>query len=175
MFGEHTIEPLLTQAQIETRIEELAQTISRDFQDRDLMVVGVLTGSFVFVADLVRRIELPLAVDFLGLSSYGSGTESSGIVKITKDLSSPIEGKDVLIIEDIIDTGLTMRYLLENLSTRQPASLRVCTLLHKPSKTQMPVQIDYVGFSIEDKFVIGYGLDLAERYRNLPYIGHIVS
>ena len=175
MFGEHTIEPLLTQAQIETRIEELAQTISRDFQDRDLMVVGVLTGSFVFVADLVRRIELPLAVDFLGLSSYGSGTESSGIVKITKDLSSPIEGKDVLIIEDIIDTGLTMRYLLENLSTRQPASLRVCPLLHKPSKTQMPVQIDYVGFSIEDKFVIGYGLDLAERYRNLPYIGHIVS
>jgi hypoxanthine phosphoribosyltransferase len=156
---------------IAARVEEMGQTIARDLADGELTVVGVLKGSFVFMADLVRAIERPLTCDFLGLSSYGSATESSGVVAITKDLGDPVEGRHVLVIEDIIDTGLTMAYLLENLATRRPASVRIASLLSKPARRRVEVDIDYLGFTIEDRFVVGYGLDFDGRYRNLPYIG----
>ncbi|MCS6798114.1 MAG: hypoxanthine phosphoribosyltransferase [Myxococcota bacterium] len=138
---------------------------------QDLVLVVVLKGSFVFAADLARRIDLPLTVDFLGLRSYGDGTETSGVVQITSDLSRSIEGRDVIVVEDIVDTGLTMAYLLDNLRTRRPRSLRVAALLHKPARTRIVVPIDWLGFTVDDVFVVGYGLDHAERYRNLPYIG----
>jgi hypoxanthine phosphoribosyltransferase len=125
----------------------------------------------MFVADLARQIDLPLSIDFVGLSSYGEATESSGVVKITSDLTRPIEGKHVVIVEDIIDTGLTMRYLLDNLATRRPASVKICTLLQKPSRSRTRIPIDYLGFTVPDLFVVGYGLDAGERYRNLPFIG----
>jgi hypoxanthine phosphoribosyltransferase len=131
----------------------------------------VLKGSFVFAADLARAIDLPLRVDFLGVRSYGAGTESSGVVQIIQDLSRPIAGEHVLFVEDIIDTGLTIAHLIELFRTRAPASVRVCSLLHKPGRSRVTVPIDYLGFTIEDRFVVGYGLDCAERYRNLPYIG----
>jgi len=165
------IETMLSTEEIQSRVEELGVEISEDFAGQELHVVGVLKGSFVFLSDLVREIELPMSIDFLGLSSYGSSTESSGVVRMTRDLSMPIEGKDVLIVEDIVDTGLTMNYLLENLETRHPASLSVCTFLNKPANREVEVPIDYEGFSISDRFVVGYGLDYAQRYRNLPKIG----
>ncbi len=167
---ERVIELLSRQA-IEERLAQLGAQITADYLTRDLVLVGVLKGSFVFLADLCRHIDLPIGCDFLGLSSYGEGTETSGVVKITSDLSKPIADKDVLIVEDIVDTGLTMSYLLENLATRKPRSVKICALLHKPARMRKPVQIDYLGFSIPDAFVVGYGLDYAERYRNLPYIG----
>jgi hypoxanthine phosphoribosyltransferase len=136
--------------------------------------VPILKGSFLFAADLARAIDLPdLRVDFLGLRSYGAGTETSGVVQITYDLTQPVEGQDVLLVEDIVDTGLSMGYLLENLATRRPRSVRLCALLHKPSRTRVEIKIDYLGFTIDDRFVVGYGLDHDERYRNLPYIGVI--
>ncbi len=135
------------------------------------MLVPVLKGSFLFAADLARSIDLPLSIDFFGCRSYGDGTESSGVVQITYDLTKPIEGKHVIVVEDIVDTGLTMKYLLENLTTRRPASIELCSLLHKPARTKVPVKIDHLGFTIEDVFVIGYGLDYGEKYRNLPYLG----
>ena len=138
---------------------------------RDLVLLGVLKGSLPFMADLMRQVDLPCAIDFLGLSSYGDKTESSGVVRITSDLSRPVEGKDVLVIEDIVDTGLTMGFLLENLKTRKPASVKICTLLHKPARTKVQVPLDYVGFTIEDKFVVGYGLDFDGKFRNLPFVG----
>lgn len=153
------------------RIRELGAQISHDYQGTDLVIVAVLKGSFIFLADLVRSIDVEHRQDFLGLSSYGHNESSSGVVKITSDLSAPIEGRDVLVVEDIIDTGLTMRYLLENLATRRPRSVRVCTLLHKPSRARAEVQIDYIGFTIEDLFVIGYGLDYMDKMRSVPYIG----
>ena len=156
---------------LQRRIHELAQQISRDYAGRDLALIGILKGSFVFLSDLCRALSVECTIDFLGLSSYGHRTTTSGVVQITSDLTSPIEGRDVLVVEDIIDTGLTMRYLLENLSTRKPASLRVCSLLHKPARQQVEVPIDYIGFTIEDYFVIGYGLDYADKFRNLPFIG----
>ena len=156
---------------IRKRTLELGAQITAEHQGREVVVVCVLKGSFVFTSDLVRAIDLPLSVDFLALRSYGDGTESSGVVQITSDLSKPIEGKDVIVVEDIVDTGLTMKYLLENLETRRPRSVRLASLLHKPARTRVPVKIDYLGFTIEDVFVIGYGLDYAERYRNLPFIG----
>lgn len=162
---------MISAEQIQARIQEMAAEIRRDFEGRDLMVVGVLKGSFLFMADLVRAIDLPLRCDFLGLSSYGSATESSGVVAITKDLSEPVEGRHVLVIEDIIDTGLTMAYLLDNLATRRPASVKIVSLLSKPARRRVEVDIDYLGFTIEDRFVIGYGLDYNGLYRNLPYIG----
>ncbi len=171
----HKIQPLITEETLQARIRELGEEITRDYQDKNLAVIAVLKGSFLFVADLVRAIDLPLNVDFLGLSSYGNRTTTSGVVKITKDLSEPIGAKDVLVVEDIIDTGLTMQYLLDNLSTRKPQSVRVCTLLHKPCNKEVDVPIHYTGFTIENHFVVGYGLDLAEYYRNLPYIGHILE
>jgi len=156
---------------IRKRTLELGTQITAEHQGHEVVVVCVLKGSFVFTSDLVRAIDLPLSVDFLALRSYGDGTESSGVVQITSDLSKPIEGKDVIVVEDIVDTGLTMKYLLENLETRRPRSVRLASLLHKPARTRVPVKIDYLGFTIEDVFVIGYGLDYAERYRNLPFIG----
>jgi hypoxanthine phosphoribosyltransferase len=158
---------------IQARVRELGEEIRQSYRDKDLKVVGVLNGSFIFMADLVRSIGLDLSCDFLGLSSYGESTESSGVVAITKDLKGPIEGQHVLIIEDIIDTGLTMAYLMENLATRKPASLRIAALLSKPARRRVEVSIDFLGFTIEDRFVVGYGLDYAGRYRNLPYIGVI--
>jgi hypoxanthine phosphoribosyltransferase len=137
------------------------------------VVVGVLKGAIFFLTDLVRRIDLPLSMDFLGLSSYGDATESSGVVRITQDLSRPIVDRDVLVVEDIVDTGLTLWFLRENLLARRPRSLRICTLLHKPSNTLREVPLDYVGFTIENRFVVGYGLDYEQRYRNLPYIGYL--
>ena len=133
----------------------------------------MLKGSFVFAADLMRAIDLPLRVDFLGVRSYGEGTETSGVVQITQDLSKPIEHEDVLLVEDIVDTGLTIAHLIDLLRTRQPHSVKVCSLLHKPARARVAVKVDYLGFTIEDKFVVGYGLDFAEKYRNLPYIGVI--
>jgi hypoxanthine phosphoribosyltransferase len=163
---------LISTEQIAARVRELGQTITADYQGKPLVLVLVLKGSFIFGADLARAIDLQdCRIDFLGTRSYGEGTESSGVVQITHDLSKPIENQDVLIVEDIVDTGLTIAHLLDLLRTRKPRSVRVCSLLYKPSRAKVQVKVDYVGFTIEDKFVVGYGLDFAERYRNVPYIG----
>ena len=166
-----SIEVLYNPSTLAQRVEELGKQLTQDYRDARLCVVGVLKGSFVFYSDLVRQIDLPLSCEFIGISSYGNDTESSGVVQITCDLTQSIEGLDVLVVEDIIDTGLSMRYLLDNFATRKPRSLKVCTLLEKPSNAQVKVPIDYVGFKIPNAFVVGYGLDVAGRYRNLPYIG----
>lgn len=163
--------PLLTEERLRARVRELGAEITRAYRGKELILVGVLKGAFVFLADLARAIELPLAVDFLSVSSYGADTQSSGVVRLIEDLSMPISGKHVLLVEDIVDTGLTANYLLENLRTRQPAELKLCTLLHKPSRSQVDVPIDYCGFVVEDEFLVGYGLDHDQRFRNLPYIG----
>ncbi len=168
------IVPMLTAEQLSTRVNELGKQIAAFYKGSPIVLVCVLKGSFVFTADLIRAIDLPLRVDFLGTRSYGEGTESSGVVQITQDLSQPIEGEDVLIVEDIVDTGLTIAHLLDLLKTRRPRSLRVCSLLHKPARARVEVNVDFLGFTIEDKFVVGYGLDWAQRYRNLPYIGLVV-
>lgn len=162
---------MLSSEIIQKRVGEMASQIRQDYAGQELTVVGVLKGSFIFMADLVREIDLPLRCDFLGLSSYGSATESSGVVAITKDLDGPVDGRHVLVIEDIIDTGLTMAYLLQNLATRRPASVKIASLLSKPARRQIEVKIDYLGFTIEDRFVVGYGLDFDGQYRNLPFIG----
>ncbi len=166
------LEVLLSEEQIQSRIAELGRQLTERYAGEELHVIGVLKGSFLFLADLVRAIDSDkLSVDFLGLSSYGDASKSSGVVRVTQDLSKPIEGKNVLIVEDIIDTGLTMKYLMENLRTRKPKTLEVCTLLHKPSNATVEVDIAYIGFKIPNEFVIGYGLDYAERFRNVPFIG----
>ncbi|MDQ3034773.1 MAG: hypoxanthine phosphoribosyltransferase [Myxococcota bacterium] len=162
---------LIDAATIAEKVKELGKRISDRHRGHEVVLVPVLKGSFVFAADLAREIDLPVTIEFLGCRSYGENTESSGVVQITYDLSKPIEGKHVIIVEDIVDTGLTMTYLLENLETRRPASLELCSLLHKPARTRVPVEIHYLGFTIDDVFVVGYGLDYAERYRNVPYIG----
>ncbi len=162
---------MLSQEQLAARVRELGAEITAAYAGKDVTVVGVLSGSFIFMADLVRRIDLPIRCDFLGLSSYGSATESSGVVAITKDLSGPVEGRHILVVEDIVDTGLTMAYLLKNLATRKPASVRIVSLLSKPARRQVEVTIDFLGFTIEDRFVVGYGLDFDGRYRNVPYLG----
>jgi hypoxanthine phosphoribosyltransferase len=169
------LEVLFNAAQIQHRVRELGDQIRKDYEGKDLVLVTVLKGACIFVADLARQIDLPLAMDFIGLSSYGEATESSGVVKITSDLTKPIEGKHVIVVEDIVDTGLTMRYLLDNLMTRHPASVKICSLLSKPSRARTKITIDYCGFTVPDLFVIGYGLDAAEKYRNLPYIGVVRS
>ncbi|MFO0674946.1 MAG: hypoxanthine phosphoribosyltransferase [Polyangiaceae bacterium] len=165
------ISTMLSTETIAQRVKELGAQITKDYQGRPLVLVCVLKGSFVFAADLARAIDLPLRVDFLGVRSYGEGTESSGVVQITQDLSRPIADEDVLLVEDIVDTGLTIAHLMDLFRTRQPRSVKVCSLLHKPARAKVEVKVDYLGFTIEDKFVIGYGLDFAERYRNLPFIG----
>lgn len=165
----------LSQSMIEQRVAELGAQITKDYEGKNLHLVSVLNGSFVFTADLVRQIDLPLSIDFIGISSYGSRTESSGEVRLTKDLASSVKKQDVLIIEDIVDTGLTMQYLLNYFSMREPASLKVVTLLSKPSRRTVEVPVDYTGFEIDDAFVYGYGLDVDHKYRNLPFITSKVS
>lgn len=165
------IRTLIDADTIAAKVRELGQRITEQHRGHEVVLVPVLKGSFVFAADLARAIDLPLTIEFLGCRSYGENTESSGVVQITYDLSKPIEHKHVIIVEDIVDTGLTMQYLLENLETRRPASLEVCSLLHKPARTRVPIDIHYLGFTIDDVFVVGYGLDYAERHRNVPYIG----
>ena len=177
---EPNLKQLLSCEQIAARNAELGRQIASDYGRKDLTVVGVLKGSFMFVADLTRQIYLAqrelglpgstISCEFLAVQSYGDATTTSGVVQITADLTNPIEGKHVLIVEDIVDTGLTMSYLLENMATRRPASVKLCSLLHKPARTQKQVPIDYLGFTIEDLFVVGYGMDYKQRYRNLPWI-----
>ena len=162
---------MLSKEQIAARVHELGAQISKDYAGHNLVLVCVLKGSFVFAADLARAIDLPLRIDFLGTRSYGEDTESSGVVQITQDLSKPIDHEDVILVEDIVDTGLTVAYVIDLLRTRNPKSVKVCALLHKPARARISVKIDYLGFTIEDRFVVGYGLDFAERHRNLPYIG----
>ncbi|MDB4956248.1 MAG: hypoxanthine phosphoribosyltransferase [Myxococcales bacterium] len=164
---------------IAARVAELGAQITADhkpFADKaEIVVIGVLKGSVIFLADLVRYVSLPVLVDFIGISSYGDATVSSGVVQITQDLSKPIEGKHVIVVEDIVDTGHTVAYLLENLATRRPASLKLASLLHKPERQERQVKIDYLGFTIPNKFVVGYGLDVAQQYRNLPFIGYVID
>ncbi|BCW97974.1 MAG: hypoxanthine phosphoribosyltransferase [Armatimonadota bacterium] len=164
---------LLTEEQIAARVKELGQQISRDYEGKDLILVGILKGAAIFLADLVRAIEIPVAYDFVAISSYGADSRSAGVVRIIKDLDESLVSKHVLVVEDIVDTGWTLRlsYLLENLRSRKAASVRVCTLLDKPSRREMGVKIDYTGFLVEDKYVVGYGLDYAGEYRSLPFIG----
>ena len=162
---------MLPREEIQKRVRELGAQITKDYKDGSLVLICVLKGSFVFAADLMREIDLPLRVDFLGVRSYGEGTETSGVVQITQDLSRPIEHEDIVIVEDIVDTGLTIAHLMDLLRTRNPRSVKVCALLHKPSRARIQVKVDYLGFTIEDKFVVGYGLDFAEKHRNLPFIG----
>jgi hypoxanthine phosphoribosyltransferase len=166
-----SIGEILVQADdLQHRVRELGAEISRDYEDRDLMLIGVLKGAVFFLADLMRQIDTPCEVDFMAVASYGSATESSGVVRILKDLDTPIEGRDVLIVEDIVDSGLTLQYLLRTLAARGPASLEVCALLTKPERRTVDLAPRYIGFEIPDKFAIGYGLDHAERFRNLPYV-----
>lgn len=162
---------LLSEVKIRQRIQEMAAQIAHDYKGKEVVAVCILKGSFIFFADLIRSIDLPMNCEFMGVSSYGAGTTSSGEVKITLDLTEPVAGKHLLLIEDIVDSGLTMRYLLNNLSARKPASVKVAALLMKPDSLQAPIEVDYVGFKIGSEFVIGYGLDYAGRYRQLPYIG----
>ncbi|WP_204244516.1 MULTISPECIES: hypoxanthine phosphoribosyltransferase [unclassified Flavonifractor] len=169
---EHDIDHVLfSEEQLKTRVAEIAAQIDKDYEGKEPLLISILRGSFVFMADLVRQIHVPCTVDFMAVSSYGSGTVSSGQVKIVKDLSEPIEGKDILVVEDILDSGNTLSYLLKLLEARHPASIRLCTLLDKPERRTKPVAVQYSGFSIPDEFVVGYGLDYDEKYRNLPYIG----
>ncbi len=162
---------LITEQELRRRIAELGEQISNDYQGRPLLLVAILKGSVLFMADLMRAIHIPHSIDFMATSSYGSGTQSSGVVRILKDLDEPIEGKDVLLVEDIIDTGRTLDYLLRILEERHPNSLRVCALLDKRERREVDVPVHYVGFTIPNEFVIGYGLDYAQIYRNLPFIG----
>ncbi len=161
---------MISEEEIARRVEELGKQLTAEYQGKDLLIVGILKGCMLFLSDLVRAIDLPLTMDFMVVSSYGSTTKSSGVVRIIKDLEREIEGKDVLIVEDIVDTGLTLSYLIENFKTRNPKSVKVCSLLDKPDRRKAQVDIEYVGFKIPDEFVVGYGLDYAEVYRNLPFV-----
>jgi hypoxanthine phosphoribosyltransferase len=162
---------VLSEDDIQSRIRELGAQISADYGDEPVLLVAVLRGAAIFVADLARAISSPVELDFMAVSSYGSSTKSSGVVRILKDLDENIEGRHVLVCEDILDTGLTLKYLLKNLASRKPASLEIVALLSKEGKQRVPIQCKYVGFDVADEFVVGYGLDFAERYRNLPYVG----
>ena len=164
-------EILIDEETLAARVAELGAEVSADYEGRDLLLIGVLKGAVFFMADLMRHLTVACEVDFMAISSYGDATDSSGIVRILKDLDINIEGRDVLVVEDIIDSGLTLSYLMRNLESREPASLEVCALLTKPSRREIDVPVRYVGFEIPNKFVVGYGLDFAERYRNLPYVG----
>ena len=164
-------EVLIDEQSLRARVEELGEEVSRDYVGREPLLIGVLKGAVFFMADLMRQLTVPCEVDFMAISSYGAATDSSGVVRILKDLDINIEGRDVLVVEDIIDSGLTLSYLIRNLEAREPASLEVCALMTKPERRQIDVPVRYVGFEIPNRFVIGYGLDFAERYRNLPYVG----
>jgi hypoxanthine phosphoribosyltransferase len=163
-------EILIEQEPLQQRIAELGAEISQEYEDRDLLLVGVLKGAVFFMADLMRELTVPCEIDFMAISSYGAATDSSGVVRILKDLDANIAGRDVLVVEDIIDSGLTLSYLMRSLKARKPASLEICALLTKPERREIEVPVKFVGFEIPNKFVIGYGLDFAERYRNLPYV-----
>ena len=162
---------IISEQQLRSRIAELGAQISVDYAGERVLLVAVLRGAALFMADLARQITVPVEIDFMAVSSYGSSTKSSGVVRILKDLDEQIEGRHVLVVEDILDTGLTLKYLLKNLASRKPASLEVATLLSKEGKQRVPISCKYIGFSVPDEFVVGFGLDFAERYRNLPYIG----
>lgn len=164
---------LLTAAQLAERTAELAQRIAADYRGEKPVLVGVLIGAWVFLADLVRQLATPVDVDFVKLSSYGAGTTSSGKISLRLDVSLPLEGRHVLIVEDVLDTGLSMTWLLEHLKSKRPASIKLCALLDKPSRRQVPVHVDYLGFAIPDRFVVGYGIDYAEQHRELPYVGYL--
>ena len=164
-------EILIEKAPLQKRIAALGAEISADYEGRDLLLVGVLKGAVFFMSDLMRHLTVPCEVDFMAISSYGAATDSSGVVRILKDLDINIEGRHVLVVEDIIDSGLTLSYLIRNLESREPASVEICALLTKPSRREIDVDVRWVGFEIPNRFVIGYGLDFAERYRNLPYVG----
>ncbi len=165
------VRELISEKRIADRVAELAAQITREYAGRSLVLLCVLKGSFVFAADLARAIALPVRIEFLGVRSYGDDTKSSGVVQITQDLTRPVDGDDILLVEDIVDTGLTLSYLREQLRSRNPASVKVAALLHKPARIKREVEIDYLGFTIDDVFVVGYGLDYAERYRNLRFLG----
>jgi hypoxanthine phosphoribosyltransferase len=165
------VEVMLTEEEVDRRIQEIGDQISKDYAGKQVHLVCVLKGGSFFMCELAKRITVPVSLDFMSVSSYGAGTKSSGVVKIVKDLDEPLEGKDVLVVEDIVDSGRTLSYLLDMLSDRGPASLRLCTLLDKPDRRVADVNVDYTGFQIPDEFVVGYGLDYDQRYRNLPFIG----
>ena len=171
IFDNDIQEVLFSEEQLKNRVQEIARQITADYQGKEIMLISVLRGSFVFMADLCRAIDLPCTVDFMAVSSYGKGTKSSGQVQITKDLSEDISDRHIIVVEDILDSGNTLSYLLKILENRHPASIRLCTLLDKPDRRVKPVEVHYSGFTIPDAFVVGYGLDYAEKYRNLPYIG----
>lgn len=164
-------EILYTKEELADIVARLGKRISDDYKDKNLFMVAALKGAVVFMADLMRAIEVPCAIDFLSVSSYGKGTTTSGEVRVLKDLDSTLEGRDLLVVEDILDSGVTLSFLLKNLSARNPRSIRLCTLLDKPERRRVPITPDYVGTQVPDKFIVGYGLDYAEKYRNLPYIG----
>lgn len=163
-------EVLVTDEEIELKVKELGEQINKDYEGRNLMLVGILKGAVIFMSDLARSIEMPVEMDFMAVSSYGASSTSTGVVRLLKDLDSSIEGKDILIVEDIIDTGLTLSYLIDNLNKRGAESVKVCTLLDKPDRRKIEVPVAYRGFVIPDEFVVGYGIDYAQKYRNLPYI-----
>ncbi|MBE5866553.1 MAG: hypoxanthine phosphoribosyltransferase [Lachnospiraceae bacterium] len=165
------IKILLTEEEVDARIKQIGEQISKDYQDREVHLVCVLKGGSFFMCELAKRITVPVSLDFMSVSSYGSDTKSSGVVKIVKDLDDSIKDKDVIVVEDIVDSGRTLSYLMEMLEGRDPATLRLCTLLDKPDRRVVDVNVDYTGFQIPDEFVVGYGLDYDQRYRNLPYIG----
>ena len=169
----HITHILFDEHALANTVERLGTQISRDYQGQELLVICILKGASVFMADLIRKIDLPIQIDFMAVSSYGHSTQSSGVVKINKDLDTDIENRHILIVEDIIDSGLTLKYLSENLQSRRPKSLKICTLLDKPERRKTHLSIDYTGFEIPDVFIVGYGIDYAEHYRNLPYIGVI--
>lgn len=166
-----TIRILLTEAEVDAKIQQIGEQISRDYAGKQVHLVCVLKGGSFFMCELAKRISVPVSLDFMSVSSYGGGTASSGIVKIVKDLDEPLEQKEVIVVEDIVDSGRTLKYLMELLKDRKPASLRLCTLLDKPERRVVEVRVDYTGFQIPDEFVVGYGLDYDQKYRNLPYIG----
>jgi hypoxanthine phosphoribosyltransferase len=170
-FYEPHVDVLIDTEKLQARVRELGAQLSKDYQGKDLTLIGIMKGSVYFLTDVSRATDLPLTIELMGLSSYHGGTETTGEVRITHDLTKPLHGKHVVVVEDIIDTGLTMQFLLENLAARHPASIKVMALLEKPSRAKVQVPIDYKGFVIEDRFVVGYGLDFGEKYRNLSFIG----
>jgi hypoxanthine phosphoribosyltransferase len=170
-FNDPGLEVLITESQIRDRVRQMGQEITKDYQDRNLHLIAVLKGACVFLSDLIRNIDLPLTIDFIGISSYGASTKSSGEVKITKDLDKSLAGKDVLVVEDIIDTGLTLNYLVNIFQSREVTSMNIAALIDKPDRHQIEVPAKYIGFTIPNLFIVGYGLDFAENYRNLPFIG----
>lgn len=173
MLEQDVDQVLITEQQLDERIKEMGHQIAEDYQGEPLTIVGILKGAVIFFADLARAIDLPLQMDFMSVSSYGSGTTSSGVVKIIKDLDADVTGRHILLVEDIIDTGITLAYLKEYLSNRGARSVKICTLLDKPTRREKAVHVDYIGFTMPDEFLIGYGVDYAENYRNLPYVASL--